>query len=173
MNPLTLLLILPFFTQFLEVEPARPKPLGKPKFPTSQISVMGFVYCDFCSNNTFSRHSYFLPGAEVTVDCMFKAISAKTSEQITLSVNRTTNKYGMYKIEIPSVDGVKCAEGSEVMSSCEAKLIGSSTSSCNVPGYKSTSNVISVKARKTNLCIYSLNALNFRPSKKDTSLCGN
>jgi len=109
----------------------------------------------------------------VKVDCMFKAISAKTTEQITLSVNRTTNKYGMYRIEVPSVDGVRCAEGTEVMSSCQANLIGSSTSACNVPGYKSTANVISVKARKTNLCIYSLNALNFRPSKKDTGLCGN
>lgn len=173
MNPLTLFLILPFFTQFLEVEPARPKVLGKPRFPNSQISVMGFVYCDFCSNNSFSRHSYFLPGAEVKVDCMFKAISTKTTEQITLSVNRTTNKYGMYRIEVPSVDGVRCAEGTEVMSSCQANLIGSSTTACNVPGYKSTANVISVKARKTNLCIYSLNALNFRPSKKDTGLCGN
>jgi hypothetical protein len=103
---------------------------------------------------------------------MFKALSAKTSEQITLSVNRTTNKYGMYKLEIPSVDGVRCAEGSEVVSSCQANLIGSSTSSCNVPDYKSTSNVV-VKARRTNLCIYSLNALNFRPSKKDITLCDN
>jgi hypothetical protein len=62
MNPLTLLLILPFFTQFFEVEPARPKVLGETRIPISQISVMGFVYCDFCSNNSFSRHSYFLPG---------------------------------------------------------------------------------------------------------------
>jgi len=109
----------------------------------------------------------------VKVDCMFKALSARTTEQITLSVNRTTNKYGMYRIEVPSVDGVRCAEGTEVMSSCQANLIGSSTTACNVPGYKSTANVISVKARKTNLCIYSLNALNFRPTKKDIGLCGN
>lgn len=32
------------------------------KGPSSQIIVMGIVYCDFCSNNSFSRHSYFLPG---------------------------------------------------------------------------------------------------------------
>lgn len=115
----------------------------------------------------------YVLGAEVKVDCMFKALSAKTSEQITLSVNRTTNKYGMYRLEIPSVDGVRCAEGSEILSSCQANLIGSSTSSCNVPGYKSTSNVIAVKARRTNLCIYSLNALTFKPSKRDITLCGN
>jgi hypothetical protein len=68
--------------------------------------------------------------------------------------------------------GGRCAEGSEVVSVCQANLIGSSTSSCNVPDYKSTSNVV-VKARRTNLCIYSLNALNFRPSKKDITLCDN
>ena len=34
---------------------------GKPK-PRSRITVIGTVYCDICSNNTFSRHSYFLPG---------------------------------------------------------------------------------------------------------------
>lgn len=28
----------------------------------SQITVMGLVYCDTCSNNSFSKHSYFLPG---------------------------------------------------------------------------------------------------------------
>lgn len=29
---------------------------------SSRITVMGIVYCDICSNNTFSKHSYFLPG---------------------------------------------------------------------------------------------------------------
>ncbi|XP_061339105.1 uncharacterized protein LOC133285829 [Gastrolobium bilobum] len=173
MNLITLLLFLPLFTQFLVVEPARPKLPGKPRFPISQISVMGFVYCDFCSNNSFSRHSYFLSGAEVRIDCMFKALSDETTEQISLSVNRTTNKYGLYRLEIPSVDGVRCAEDSEVVSSCKASLIGSSTSSCNVPGYRSTSNVIAIKARRDNLCIYSLNALTFRPPKRDITLCGN
>ncbi|KAK7336105.1 hypothetical protein VNO77_16636 [Canavalia gladiata] len=173
MNPITLLLLLPLFAHFLEVEPARPKLQGKTRFPISQISVMGFVYCDFCSNNSFSRHSYFLSGAEVRVDCMFKALSEKTAEQISLSVNRTTNKYGMYKLQIPSVDGVRCAEDSQVVSSCQASLIGSSSSACNVPGYKTTSNVMAIKERRANLCIYSFNALTFRPSKRDITLCGN
>ncbi|CAL0323293.1 unnamed protein product [Lupinus luteus] len=172
MNIITLLLLLSFFTLFLEVEPLRTKVPLKARLPNSQISVMGFVYCDICSNNSFSRHSYFLSGAEVRIDCMFKALSEKTKEQISISVNRTTNKYGMYKLEIPSVDGVRCAEDSEVSSSCEANLIGSSISSCNVPGYKSTSNEIAIKARRDNLCIYSLNALTFRPSKRDITLCG-
>lgn len=173
MKPITLLLLLPLFTQFLEVEPARTKLPGKPRLPNSQISVMGFVYCDICSNNSFSRHSYFLSGAEVRIDCLFKVLSEKTKEQISISVNRTTNKYGMYRLEIPSVDGVRCAEDSEVASSCQANLIGSSSSSCNVPGYRSTSNEIAIKARRANLCIYSLNALTFRPSKRDITLCGN
>nr|DAD30483.1 TPA_asm: hypothetical protein HUJ06_009334 [Nelumbo nucifera] len=30
--------------------------------PAARITVMGVVFCDICSNNTFSRHSYFLPG---------------------------------------------------------------------------------------------------------------
>ncbi|WVZ04730.1 hypothetical protein V8G54_018076 [Vigna mungo] len=118
----------------------------------------------------FFLHIYVHAGAEVKVDCMFKALSEKTAEQISLSVNRTTNKYGMYKLEIPSVDGVKCAEDSVVVSSCQASLIGSSSSACNVPGYRTTSNVIAIKARKANLCIYSFNALTFRPSKRDITL---
>ncbi|KAI4348342.1 hypothetical protein L6164_009077 [Bauhinia variegata] len=172
MNPIILLLLLPMFTQFLEVEPARAKLPRKPRLPNSQITVMGFVYCDICSNNSFSKHSYYLPGAEVRIDCLFKAISEKTKEQVSLSVNRTTNKHGIYKLDIPSVDGVKCAEDPEVVSSCEASLIGSSSSSCNVPGYRSTSNAITIKARRANLCIYSLYPLNYRPSKKDITLCG-
>ncbi|MED6218304.1 hypothetical protein PIB30_025536 [Stylosanthes scabra] len=180
MNPITFLIILlPLFAQFLGVEPARAKVPGKSRSssslrsPTSQISVMGFVYCDMCSNNTFSRHSYFLSGAEVKIECMFKAVSSKTVEEVSVSANRTTNKYGLYRVEIPSVDGVRCAQDSEhFVSNCKASLIGSSTSSCNVPGYRTTSDQISIKAKRSNLCIYSLNALNFRPSKRDTNLCG-
>ncbi|KAI9120282.1 hypothetical protein K1719_007315 [Acacia pycnantha] len=176
MNPIILFLLMSLFTQFSEVEPARPKPKLPGKLvhdPNPEITVMGFVYCDICSNNSFSRHSYFLPGAEVRIDCVFKALSAKTEEQISVSVNRTTNKHGLYKLEIPSVDGVRCAEDSELVSSCQASLIGSSSSACNVPGYNITSDEIAIKARRANLCIYSLSALNFRPTKRDITLCGN
>ncbi|XP_054785466.1 uncharacterized protein LOC129291995 [Prosopis cineraria] len=173
MNPIVFLLLLSLFTPVLEVEPAKPRLPGKPRLPSSHITVMGFVYCDTCSNNSFSRHSYFLSGVEVKIDCMFKARSAKTKEQITVSVNRTTDKHGMYKLEIPSVDGVKCAEDPDVASSCQVNLMGSSSSSCDVPSYRSTSNEITVKARRDNLCIYSLTPLSYRPSKKDIALCGN
>ncbi|KAL5581412.1 hypothetical protein UlMin_013854 [Ulmus minor] len=151
---------------FLEARPARRT--------NAHIVVMGFVYCDICSNNSFSKHSYFIPGAEVRIVCIFKAISSKTSEQISFSVNRTTNKYGFYKLEIPSVDGIKCAEESTaIVSSCQASLLRSSSSSCNVPGYKATTDEIAFKSKQANLCIYSLNALNFRPPTKEISLCGN
>lgn len=114
-----------------------------------------------------------LTGAEVKIDCMFKAFSPTTAEQISFSVNRTTNKFGVYKLEIPSVDGIKCAEESAIVNSCQASLMWSSSSSCNVPGYKATSDQIEVKSKGANLCIYSLTALNFRPLKKEISLCEN
>ncbi|GMP29724.1 hypothetical protein ACSBR2_010768 [Camellia fascicularis] len=139
----------------------------------SQITVMGIVYCDICSNNTFSRHSYFMPGVEVRIDCTFKAVSPKTTEQISLSVNRTTDKNGVYKLAIPSVDGIECAREKAMESSCRASLMWSSSSSCNVPGYRTTSDEIAVKSRQANLCIYCLNALNYRPSRIDITLCQN
>ncbi|KAI3457808.1 hypothetical protein Pfo_014471 [Paulownia fortunei] len=150
---------------FLQVEAA--KSLSNP-----QITVMGMVYCDICSNNSFSRHSYFLPGVEVRIDCMFRAISPRTTEQISFSVNRTTNKYGIYKLEVPSVDGVQCARDKAVGSSCRASLMSSSSSSCNIPGFRTTSDEISIKSKQANLCIYSLNALSYRPSKREIALCG-
>ncbi|PON95418.1 Pollen Ole e 1 allergen and extensin family protein [Trema orientale] len=166
MNSLLVFVVSSFILRFLVLD-------ARPVKTNSHIVVMGFVYCDTCHNNSFSKHSYFLPGAEVKIDCMFKVISPRTAEQISFSVNRTTNKYGVYKLEIPSVDGIKCAEESAIVNSCQASLMWSSSSSCNVPGYRATSDQIAVKSKGANLCIYSLSALNFRPSKKEVSLCGN
>ncbi|KAG6400674.1 hypothetical protein SASPL_137516 [Salvia splendens] len=137
-----------------------------------QITVMGLVYCDICSNNSFSTHSYFLPGVEVRIDCMFKAISPRTAEQISFSVNRTTNKDGIYKLEVPSVDGVECARDKAVGSTCRATLLSTSSPACTVPSFQSTSDQILTKSKQANTCIYSLNALSYRPSKRDVSLCG-
>ncbi|KAH7577167.1 hypothetical protein ACOSP7_002031 [Xanthoceras sorbifolium] len=164
MIPIILFLISSLFirTLSLEVEPAN---------TNAQITVMGFVYCDICSNNSFSRHSYFIPGAEVKIDCKFRTISPRTREQIQFSVNRTTNRYGVYKLDIPSVDGIACTEAT-IVSSCQASLMWSSSTSCNVPGYKTTTDQIAIKSKQANLCIYSLNALNFKPSKIDITLCG-
>ncbi|KAF3618537.1 putative actin-related protein 2 [Capsicum annuum] len=144
------------------------------KVSNSHITVMGMVYCDICSNNSFSRHSYFMPGVEVKIDCTFKAMSTRTAELVSVSVNRTTNRYGVYRLEIPSVDGIECAAEKAVGNSCRASLIGSSSSSCNVPGStRTTTDEITIKAKQANTCIYSLTALNFRPTKKNVALCGN
>ncbi|GAA0162077.1 hypothetical protein Leryth_017852 [Lithospermum erythrorhizon] len=137
-----------------------------------QIAVMGMVYCDICSDNAFSKHSYFLPGVQVRIDCKFQAIAPRTSEQISFSVNRTTNKHGIYRLEVPSVDGIQCARDKAVGNSCRASLIKSSVAACNVPGFTSTTDQIAIKAKQTNMCIYSLNALTFRPSKRNVAFCG-
>ncbi|GAB2278415.1 hypothetical protein Dimus_013100 [Dionaea muscipula] len=174
MSPLYLVIFSCFMlTQVVPQRSAEPAKGARAR-PNSQITVMGMVYCDICSNNTFSRHSYFLPGVEVKVDCKFKAVSATTAEEISFSVNRTTNNRGMYKLEIPSMEGIECAaEGRSVESVCQARLMGTSSSKCNVPGYKATSDQISIKSRQSNLCIYSLNAMSYQPTRKSKALCGN
>ncbi|KHN24972.1 uncharacterized protein LOC114423803 [Glycine soja] len=138
----------------------------------SHISVVGAVYCDTCSTSTFSKQSYFLQGVEVHIQCRFRATSPKTSEQISFSVNRTTDQYGVYKLDIPSVDGVNCMDGSTIVSLCQATLISSSTSTCNVPFLKSTTRQISVKSKQDNLCVYTLSGLSYKPPQKNTTLCG-
>ncbi|CAN7084799.1 unnamed protein product [Brassica oleracea var. botrytis] len=141
--------------------------------PTANITVMGLVYCDVCSNNSFSKHSYFMPGVEVRIICRFKAASSKTREMITFSANRTTNELGLYKLDITSVEGASCATEANkdsLVASCQASLIGSSSDSCNVPGYKTTTD--QVKSKRSNLCVYRFTALNFRPFKKNIDLCG-
>ncbi|XP_051141279.1 major pollen allergen Ole e 1-like [Andrographis paniculata] len=138
-----------------------------------QITVMGMVYCDICSSNSFSRHSYFLPGVEVRADCIIKANSPRTEEHISFSVNRTTNRKGTYRFEVPSVDGVQCAARDKAVGiSCRATLLSSPSPSCRVPAFHSTSDEILVKSKHANLCIYSLNPLSYRPSKRDVVLCG-
>ncbi|KAL2329441.1 hypothetical protein Fmac_017022 [Flemingia macrophylla] len=138
----------------------------------SRISVVGVVYCDTCSTSTFSKQSYFLQGVEVHIQCRFRATSPKTSEQISFSVNRTTDQNGVYKLDIPSVDGVNCVDGSEIVSLCQASLIRSSTPTCNVPFLKSTTSEISVKSKQDNLCEYTLSSLSYKPTQMNTTLCG-
>ncbi|XP_022775832.1 leucine-rich repeat extensin-like protein 3 [Durio zibethinus] len=167
MDPIIRLLVLTSsFTHLLSA-------IAQPASPISRITVVGVVFCDICSTNAFSRRSYFLPGVEVNIQCKFKAKSPKTTEQMTVSVNRSTDKYGVYKLEIPHVDGVDCVEGLAIESLCQASLIGSKSAACNVPGLKTSTNQISVKSKQDNLCIYSLNALSYRPSKRNATLCRN
>ncbi|XP_010250610.1 PREDICTED: uncharacterized protein LOC104592812 [Nelumbo nucifera] len=159
------LLLVSFFTPLLslKVHPAK---------PAAKITVMGVVYCDICSSNIFSRQSYFLPDVEVHMDCKFNANSQTTSERLSFSVNRTTDRFGVYSLEIPSVDGFECANGPAIESVCQASLIGSSSSSCNVPGLRKTSDQMAIISRQVNLCVYSLGALNYRPRKRNITLCG-
>ncbi|KAG5394861.1 hypothetical protein IGI04_024824 [Brassica rapa subsp. trilocularis] len=140
--------------------------------PNAEVTVMGFVYCDVCSNNTFSRHSYFMSGVEVRIVCRFKSASSTTNEMVTFSANRTTNEFGLYKVATTSLD---CADVDSLASSCQASLVGrrsSSDISCNVPGYRTTTDQVVFKSKRSNLCIYGFNALNFRPFKSDLALCG-
>ncbi|KAJ4961471.1 hypothetical protein NE237_021381 [Protea cynaroides] len=116
--------------------------------------------------------SYFLPGVKVHMDCELNANSPTTLERLSFSVNRTTDKFGVYKLEIPSVDGFRCAEDAAIQTLCKASLIGSSTPSCNVPGLKITAQEMAIKSKQVNLCIYCLDLLNYRPPKRDKMLCG-
>ncbi|KAJ4901048.1 Pollen Ole e 1 allergen and extensin family protein [Raphanus sativus] len=147
-------------------------PKHSPAKPKAEVTVMGFVYCDVCSNNTFSTHSYFMSGVEVRIVCRFKSASSRTNEMVTFSSNRTTNEFGLYKVAITSLD---CADVDSLASSCQASLVGrrsSSDISCNVPGYRTTTDQVVFKSKRSNLCIYGFNALNFRPFKRDLALCG-
>lgn len=182
--------------QLLLVNSLSPKhPSAK---PDAEINVMGFVYCDVCSNNSFSKHSYFMSGnwktslrksllfsfknpvsnvflatgVEVRIDCSLKSGSSTTNEMITFSANRTTNEFGLFKVTITSLDSVDL---DSLATSCQASLVGrrgSSDSSCNVPGYRSTTDQVVFKSKRSNLCIYGFNGLNFRPFKRDLALCG-
>ncbi|KFK33608.1 hypothetical protein AALP_AA5G035900 [Arabis alpina] len=159
--------------QLLLVNSLSPKQ-SSPK-PNAEITVMGFVYCDVCSNNTFSKHSYFMSGVEVRIICRFKVASSRTRETLTFSANRTTNEFGLYKVAITSLD---CADVDNLATSCQASLVGrrrsssSLDSSCNVPGYRTTTDQVVFKSERSKLCVYGFNALNFRPFKKDLALCG-
>ncbi|XP_027095333.1 uncharacterized protein [Coffea arabica] len=147
--------------------------LAQPLQPTSHITVQGSVFCDACYDNTFSRSSYFLPGAQVHIQCKFRAISPGTTEQITFSVNRTTNRHGIYNLDIPSVEGIDCTGHPDIQSFCEASLKGSLSPACSAPGLRRTTNEITIKSKQTNQCIYSLSALSYRPFTRNVTLCGN
>lgn len=142
-------------------------------FLPNNITVVGSVYCDACSNNTFSKHSFFLKGARVLIQCSFKANST-LSEMISLEAERMTDQHGVYKLDVPPVEGFECREGHELRSSCRATLLRSSSSACAVPGLRGSSQHIALRGRPRNgasSCFLNLNALNFRPAKRDATLC--
>uniref|UniRef100_A0A0D9XFG5 Uncharacterized protein n=1 Tax=Leersia perrieri TaxID=77586 RepID=A0A0D9XFG5_9ORYZ len=139
------------------------------KFLSNNITVVGSVYCDACSNNTFSKHSFFLKGARVLIQCSFK-VNSTMAEELSLEAERVTDKNGVYKLDVPAAGGFECREGHDLRSSCRATLLRSSSASCAVPG-SSTSQHIALRSRATNACFLNLNALTFRPSKRDAALC--
>ncbi|KAL8160057.1 hypothetical protein V2J09_001594 [Rumex salicifolius] len=140
--------------------------------PVSQITVEGSVYCDPCFSNDFSNFSYFMSGVDVQVQCKLKANPPGTAELITFSVNRTTNRNGVFRLQIPHIDGVDCVEGPPIQFSCQAILIRSSSSVCNVPSSRATTYQLSVKSKQANVCIYSFPGLSFRPNQRNDTLCG-
>ncbi|KAL0447271.1 UNVERIFIED_CONTAM: hypothetical protein Slati_1855000 [Sesamum latifolium] len=159
---------------FLANSVAQPQPQPPPPQPTSHITILGSVYCDVCYRNTFSKHSYFLSGVDVHVQCRLKASSTRTTEEISFSVNRTTDRYGTYKVDIPSLDGVDCTHVATIHSFCQASLIATSVSGCNVPSTRSNSTEITVKSKQNNImCTYTLGALSYKPFTPNVSLCGN
>ncbi|XP_048575067.1 protein DOWNSTREAM OF FLC-like [Triticum urartu] len=138
----------------------------------SNITVVGSVYCDACSNNTFSKHSFFLKGARVLIQCNFKVNSSAAPEEISLEAERTTDQHGVYKLDVPPVDGFECREGHELRSACRATLVRSSSAACNVPGLRGSTQHIALRgSRGAAACFLNLNALNFRPAKRDRKLC--
>ncbi|CAL5087445.1 unnamed protein product [Urochloa decumbens] len=137
----------------------------------NNITVVGSVYCDACSNNTFSKHSFFLKGARVLIKCSFK-VNSTASEELSLEAERTTDQHGVYKLDVPPVDGFECREGHELRSACRATLLRSSSAACNVPGLGASTQHIALRSRsRAGACFLNLNALNFRPAKRDAALC--
>lgn len=140
--------------------------------PLSNITVVGSVYCDACSNNTFSKHSFFLKGVRVLIQCQFK-LKSGASESISLEAERTTDQYGIYKLDIPPVEGLNCIEGHSVMSACRASLVNNPSSYCNIPGLKGSSQHLAIRSKDANVCFLNLNAMNYRPAKKNKNYCSN
>ncbi|XP_040383744.1 uncharacterized protein LOC102701853 [Oryza brachyantha] len=140
------------------------------KFLSNNITVVGSVYCDACSNNTFSKHSFFLKGARVLIQCNFK-VNSSMAEELSLEAERTTDQHGVYKLDVPAADGFECREGHDLRSACRATLVRSSSAACNVPGLRGSTQHIALRSRATNACFLNLNALNFRPANRDGALC--
>ncbi|KAG0497236.1 hypothetical protein HPP92_001927 [Vanilla planifolia] len=158
--------LLSFFIESFSLKP-------NPKHPQlkTNITVIGSVFCDTCSENAFSKHSYFLPGVQVLIQCKF-AGSSGSSEEITVKAKRTTDGFGVYKLDIPPVEGFQCRQGLEIKSVCSASLIQCPSSLCSIPGRQSSTAHMAIKSKLRDICILNLNTLNYHPLKRNDAQCG-
>ncbi|XP_020592162.1 uncharacterized protein LOC110032756 [Phalaenopsis equestris] len=168
---LKLLILFILHSAFLFTNSHSLKTIPKSTKLKTNITIIGSVFCDACSENTFSNHSYFMPGVEVLIQCKF-AVNSKSVDEISVTAERTTDNFGVYKLDIPPVEGFQCRQGLEIKSFCRASLIQSSSSSCSIPGTQSSTAHVAIKYKARDICILNLNTLNFHPVKRDNTLCG-
>ncbi|PKA63797.1 hypothetical protein AXF42_Ash004806 [Apostasia shenzhenica] len=166
------LLILFFLSAslFMRSLSLKPSP-GGGKLRTN-ITIIGSVFCDACSEHTFSKHSYFLQGVQVLIQCKFAANSMTSRDEISISAERKTDVFGVYKLDLPPVEGFQCQKGLEIKSVCAASLLQSSSSTCSIPGLQSSTAHMAIKSKARDICILNLNTLNYHPGKRDGNLCG-
>ncbi|RWW74187.1 hypothetical protein BHE74_00017883 [Ensete ventricosum] len=105
------------------------------------------------------------------IDCKF-VTNSTSREEMSITADRTTDRFGVYKLEIPPVDGFECREGREIKSMCRASLSKSSSLRCNVAGFRSSTAHVAVKDRESNVCYFNLNALSYRPARRNVPRCG-
>ncbi|KAF3787232.1 Pollen-specific protein-like [Nymphaea thermarum] len=141
------------------------------RLTSRRITVIGSVFCDSCLQKTFSKHSYFLQGVDVHIECSLK-VGLQSTKSLAYSVTRKTNRYGAYRFKLPFVDGYDCRNGYRKESFCKATLGKSPPSACSVQGINTTREMY-IRSRQGNSCILSVKPLNYRPPTVDLSICGN
>ncbi|KZV44079.1 hypothetical protein F511_10750 [Dorcoceras hygrometricum] len=137
----------------------------------AQLTILGSCFCDVCHHQTLSKHSNFLQGVDVNIECRFRT---RPRKHVSFSVNTTTDIYGIYKLDIPSVDGIRCSEYPTIQSFCRARLIRKNLvpSQCKSGGTKHTSTEITVRSKQNNVCVYTMAALSYKPPTRNATLCG-
>ncbi|KAH6832062.1 hypothetical protein C2S53_007980 [Perilla frutescens var. hirtella] len=150
--------------------------------PQPRITVLGSVYCDVCYDNTFSNHSYLLPGVDVNVECKVKGKEEMIS--FSVSVNRSTDRYGMYRLEIPIPIPIPIRDHQDhqyhhqdpttttvhyYYSFCEATLINTSNinNGCTLPTRTKAKASSEIRS-----AVNIINALSYRPPRRNATLCG-
>ncbi|XP_037479143.1 leucine-rich repeat extensin-like protein 3 [Triticum dicoccoides] len=131
----------------------------------ANLTVTGTVFCDACSSSSFSNHSYFLPDVKVRIDCAIR-VSTTSKEEIKITAEKTTDRHGAYRLDIPAVASLGCTTGGEAASFCRAAVLDNPSPLCDVPAVTTTAGHISFAARDPDACLYNLNSLYYRPGNK-------